>query len=226
MNARAIQQRLAERGFDPGAIDGQLGPRSYAALFRFMGATTHAGVLGRDAAELFPLYDLTTPLRIAHWLGQFGHETLGFQKFEESLSYTSAQRIMAVWPSRFPTLASAQPFVRNPQALAERVYGGRMGNVNPGDGWKYRGRSACHLTGGENYLAASVWSGLPLYDNPDLAADPENAVLIACAYWKHRGLNRLADRDDLVAVTRTINGGSNGLADRRARTIRAKRILV
>lgn len=218
MNARQLQERL---GVVP---DGMLGPLTYAALFARMGATYAAADLGKGAAVHFPAYQIDRPLRIAHWLAQFGHESAGFRLFIENLNY-SAGRMCAVWPSRFPTLAAAKPFANNPQALAERVYGGRMGNDQPGDGWRFRGRGP-QLTGRANYTACAARTGLDLIGDPDLAADPEHFVHIASDFWAQSCCNPLADADDIVTITKRINGGKIGMEDRRRLLARAMKVLL
>lgn len=219
MNWRNVQQRLGV------TADGLPGPVTFGAVFRHFGATDAAAELGASAARHFPSYGLTNALRLAHWFGQMAHECGHFQRFEENLNY-SADRLTRVWPARFPTLKSAEPFARNPRALANKVYGGRMGNVRDGDGWKYRGRGCIHLTGAEQYLAAQIRLGIPLYDEPDRAADPATAVLIACDYWKHRGVERAADADNLVLATKLINGGSHGIQERRTLTLKGKALFA
>ena len=196
----------------------------YARLFREFGAGNLADVLADHAAKEFPLYGITSPLRIAHWLGQFAHESGGFTKFEEGLSY-SAERLVAVWPGRFPNVKSALPYARNSEALANKVYMFRMGNDEAGDGWRYRGRGP-QITGKENYAAAAKRTSLPLVAHPEMAADPANFVLLACDYWQSRGCNAAADDDNLVLVTKRINGGSIGLSERRQLVLKAKRLLA
>lgn len=100
------------------------------------------------------------------------------QPASENLNYTSAARIRAVWPSRFPTVASAQPYVRQPQKLANKVYGGRLGNTGPNDGWIYRGRGLCQITGKENYAKFSNLLGIDLVNHPDRALEPAVAVKV------------------------------------------------
>ena len=215
--AMRIQRKL-------GAVpDGDFGRASYAALFSTLGARDKAPALGLGAAKHFPAYRIDTPLRIAHWMAQFGVESKGFTDFDEDLSY-SAERMCEVWPGRFPTLASALPYARNPEALANKTYGGRMGNTQPGDGWRYRGRPA--LTGRDNYTACAARTGLDLVNNPDLASDPVNFVLIGCDYWGQHGINPFADADDIVTITERINGARIGLADRRAALAKAKGLLL
>ncbi len=218
--ARRLQSRL---GVIP---DGQIGPVTYAALFNRMAGKSipNAAAFGRGAAKHFPAYEITTPLRLAHFMAQIHVESAGFTRLVEALGY-SAKRLTQVWPSRFPTLASAQPYANNPQALAGKVYDGRMGN-KPGDGWRFIGRSLKMITGRENYTKCAARTGLDLVNNPDLAAEPEHSIHIACDYWGAHCLNALADRDDVQAITLKINGGLIGFADRKAQLARAKALIL
>lgn len=163
---------------------------------------------------------ITDPNEQAAFMGQMHHESGGFTQLEESLYYTP-ERLQQVWPSRFPDEASTEGFARNPEALGNHVYGGRMGNTEPGDGYRYRGRGFTQLTGKDNYTAASESLGIDLVNNPDMAADPEVAAKVATWYWQNReGLSEAAQSGDTREVTRLINGGDNGLADREAQTSR------
>lgn len=166
---------------------------------------------------------ITIPARIACWLGQLHVESQGFTVLEERLKY-SPERLTEVWRWRFPTVELAKPFAYNPEGLADLVYGGRMGNTQPGDGYRFRGRGLIQLTGRENYEAASKWCGVDLIANPQAAADPKLAALIAGAMWRLKGLNALADQGDIEGITRVVNGGLTGLADRQRQTARAKAI--
>jgi putative chitinase len=141
-----------------------------------------------------PRYEINTGLRISHFMAQCAHECDNFRTMEE---YASGA-----------------------------AYEGRtgLGNVNPGDGVRYKGRGIIQLTGRTNYRNYGAALGLDLENNPQLAAVPENAVRIACEYWRRNNLNALADRDDIEAITRRINGGVNGLADRRIKLGIAKGI--
>lgn len=170
------------------------------------------------------VFGLDTPNRLAHFLAQVAHESAGFTRLEENLSY-SAERLTRVWPTRFPTLAAAQPFARRPFALAERVYGGRLGNRAPGDGWTYRGRGLIQITGRENYATLGQRTGLPLVAKPGMAAQPAEATRIALSFWRWKGCGAPADNDDLEGVTRRINGHLTGLEDRAEWFARAKEIL-
>lgn len=169
-------------------------------------------------------WNITTPKRISHWLGQLHHECMGFTRLEENLNY-SASRLCAVWPSRFPDEDAAAPFAYDPEALANKCYGGRFGNDEPGDGWKYRGRGFTGLTFKDNYRDFGKLLGEPLEENPDLASDPVIAARIAGAFWWRKGLNDLADKDDVTGITKRIQGGSLGLAERKALVAKAKSIF-
>lgn len=168
---------------------------------------------------------INTPLRICHFMAQMHVESMGFRKTEEDLSY-SAKRLQAVWPKRFPTAAAAAPFAKNPRALANHVYGGRMGNrgESSDDGWRYRGRGPKQITGRANYQQIGDDIDVDLEADPELLLDPVIGFKAAVAFWKRAGCNRDADRNDIRAVTKRVNGGYNGLADRRAAFRSAVRI--
>lgn len=168
-----------------------------------------------------PDYGVTTPLRRAHFMAQMAHESGGFSRLDENLNY-SARRIPQVW-SRLS--ARAEALAHNPQALANAAYANKNGNGNEGsgDGWRFKGRGIIQLTGRANYESAPIPN---LVDNPDLAAEPGNAVIIALSFWKSHACNEAADADNVELVTRLINGGTHGLAERRALTAKAKAIFI
>lgn len=168
-------------------------------------------------------FGINTPRRQAHFLAQIGHESGGFKTLVENLNY-SAEALLKTWPSRF-NAATAAAVARKPELIANKVYGGRLGNDAPGDGWKYRGRGLIQLTGKANYRAAAAALGLDLVASPELLEQPEGASLSAAWFWKTNGLNVLADTAGVDAVTRVINGGTNGLADRKARYALAAKVL-
>jgi len=156
------------------------------------------------------------PRRVAAFLATIGHESNGGRALEENLSY-SADRVMAVWPGRFPTRESAAAVARNPRALAEVVYMHRLGNAVPGDGWSFRGRGLIQLTGRANYSMAADATGLPLLASPDIAAEPDTAAVIAAWWWADRRCNDLADAGVVEAWRRRVNGGLTGIEDVRRR---------
>lgn len=163
-----------------------------------------------------------TPLRFCHFLGQIGNECGRLTILEENMNYRSVERLQAVWPKRFPTRASAASYVGNPKALADKVYGGRLGNDRPGDGYLFRGRGFVQITGRGSYREMGRKLGIPLEQNPDLAFHPEHALKIACETWAskqqpgERDMNRLSDANKLEALTYRINGGYTNIEDRRA----------
>jgi putative chitinase len=186
-----------------------------ATLFPRAAAVHQAAVATRGPA-LFQRLGITAT-RLHFFLAQLGHESAGLSIMEEGLNY-SAQGLVNTFPNRFPTLAAATPFARNPQKFANHVYGNRMGNGPPesGDGFRFRGRGYIQITGRENYGKIGAIAGVDLIANPDAAISPDHALEIACGFWTFKKINAIADTGDFVAVTRAINGGTKGLADRRA----------
>lgn len=178
------------------------------------------------AAVLSPALDkfeINTRDRICSFLAQTGHESGQFNTLTEGLFYRTAARLMAVWPKRFPTEASALPYVANEKKLASFVYANRLGNGNEasGDGFQFRGRGIIQITGRANYVAAGAALGLDLINNPDLLLQKPNAALSAAWFWNTRGLNALADDktddndlEDFTEITKRINGGTVGLKER------------
>lgn len=170
--------------------------------------------------------------RVAHLIGQCAHESLRFTHDTENLFYSTPERIQAVWPSRFRSVSSARPFAKNPEGLANKVYGGRsdLGNTEDGDGWRFRGRGYIQLTGRANYTKYGALIGIDLIADPQRAVEPEIAWQLATAYMATRKRKRKtvfewADLNNVEQVTRAINGGIHGLADRKARTFRALEAL-
>lgn len=163
---------------------------------------------------------------IAIFMGQVSLECGGGLEVEENLNYT-AKRMMAVWPSRFPTLSSAMPYAGNPRKLANKVYGARMGN-RPGtdDGWNYRGRGGAQTTGRDGYEATGRAVGLDLLSDPDLVNDTRYFLDTAAADFVKCGCLPFAKRGDIDSVTHHLNGGFTGLADRKAWTKRWRAALV
>ena len=189
--------------------------------------------LGIAAQWLEPLnaamlrFDINTPQRIAAFVGQCAHESANFATLTENLNY-SAAALVKIWPRHFPSPEVAEAYHRQPEKIANRAYGGRMGNgpEASGDGWKYRGRGLIQLTGKDNYRAASDALGVDLVANPDSVTRPEMAALTAAWFWSKNKLNDLADRGDTVAISKRINGGTHGLDDRLQRTSTALALLT
>jgi putative chitinase len=186
--------------------------------------------LGIDEKWLEPLnatfqkYNISTPKREAAFIGQCSVESANFTRLQENLNY-SAQRLMQVWPSRFPNISMAQPYANNPEKLANFVYAGRMGNLQDGDGWKFHGRGLIQLTGRENYANCGSSIGVDIIDNPDLLLTPKYATLSAGWFWNKHGLNLLADAQEYGTMTRRINGGTTALDERIAKITKALQVL-
>jgi len=175
--------------------------------------------LGIDLKWLDPInqalkkYALDSNRRIAAFIGQCQHESGNFKFVKENLNY-SAESLMKTWPSRFPDLDTANQYAHNQEKIANKVYAGRMGNTEDGDGFKYIGRGVIQITGKDNYKNCGEALGLDLLDNPDLISEPTGAVLSAGWFWNKHGLNILADAQDYTNMTKRINGGILGLDDR------------
>lgn len=227
MDVRAIQAALCAARYQV-SVDGDLGPQTYSALFAFVGrsqVTQMTAALGAAADKWLPPAQITTSLRLKHALAQWAVETGGFKRLEEDLDY-SAQRLTQVWPSRYPTIAAATPYAGHPIALANKTYGGRFGNTKPNDGWTYRGRGPTQLTFRDNYAEAARLTGLDLLGDPDAVAEADTGLRVACAYWTARGINAAADRNDITAVRKAVNGGSIGLDEAKRYFARASLIIT
>lgn len=167
-------------------------------------------------SDALPQYEIVTPERVAAFIAQCAHESGGFRMMEENLNYKAAT-LTKLWPKRYPP-GVAEQYAGKPQAIANKSYGGRMGNgdEDSGDGWKYRGRGILQLTGKDNYRACSkyLFSDDTLLDNPDILLDAYYATHSACWFWNANKLNQYADNGDFVTMTKRINGGTIGLDDR------------
>lgn len=163
-------------------------------------------------------FAVNTPLRLAHFLAQCGHESGGFKFKSENLNY-SAEILRKVFPKYFPDIVVAKQYERKPEAIASRVYGGRMGNGPEAtkEGFKFKGRGYIQLTGKDNYKAFDATVEDDILANPDLVAT-KYPLLSAAWFWNSRKLNAIADQgatDEVVTkITKLVNGGTIGLADR------------
>jgi len=175
--------------------------------------------------ETFEKYEINTPKRQACFIGQCMHESGGFKFLRENLNY-SAKGLVATWPSRFPNEEYAEEYARKPERIANKVYSGRMGNTEDGDGAKYIGRGLIQLTGKDNYKAVTEALGVDLLATPQLLEEPRYAALSAGWFWNKKGLNALADAGDIETMTKRINGGSIGIADRKAKIDMVSKYLI
>jgi putative chitinase len=185
---------------------------------------TADGAFGPGTLKAAMAYYKMTPERAAHFFAQTAHETGGFKAFSENLNY-SADGLQKIFGKYFPGLLEEQ-YARNPEKIANRVYADRMGNGNEasGDGWKYRGRGALQLTGKANYKAFSDYLKNPLImEQPDMVAG-ELAFESAMFFFDKNKLWEICDKgvtkETILALTKRINGGTHGLADREEKTFK------
>jgi len=174
--------------------------------------------------SLFDKNGINTPLRIAHFLAQVEHES-GLKPISENLNY-SAEGLLKTFPKYFRTEVALE-YQRQPQKIANRVYANRMGNGSEqsGEGWKYRGRGFIQITGKENYFKLSNDTDIDFLHNPDLLLTEANSVISALWFWNQKGLNAFADKDDIVTITKRINGGTNGIEHRKQLLAKWKSLL-
>src|SRR3954470_2602882 len=215
--------------------DGVVGPKTLAALAPELSATEAlltetiirkvapkarpdivAGLVSGKAA--LEAAGLVTKPRLAHFLAQICTETGGLRLLEENLNYT-AKRLTQVFPKRFPTLEAAKPFANNPEKLANKGYGGRLGNNKNGDGFRYRGGGLIQTTGRSNYEAAGF------ADRPEDLRKMPGALDAALVFWMTKGCNTFADKNDIVGLRKRVNGGKIGLEEARAFHAKAVKAL-
>lgn len=173
-----------------------------------------------------PRYGVTEKARIVQFLANVSVETFGFRRLEENLNY-SAKRLREVWPSRFKTNTIAARYANNPQALANFVYGNRLGNRGkPNAGWIYRGSGPGQATGYANFLKAEEATGIPFTTAPNLMREPDSGMKGALVLWQAWGLNDMADKGQTDAIRRRWNGGTHGLADVRKAVARGMKLSL
>jgi putative chitinase len=171
-------------------------------------------------------FQINNPERIAMFMAQVGHESGGLTQIQENLNYR-ADRLPVVFPRYFRDV-NPNAYARNPEKIANRVYANRMGNgpESSGDGYRYRGRGLIQLTGHDNYARFANDMGMSIEEAVEYLSTPEGAAMSAAWFWSKNGLNEIADRGDVVAATKRINGGTIGLADRQAHYSEALHIFV
>lgn len=192
---------------------------------------TRCGVGSEEVSTWSPIFfeeidDSTFSLgleaELPDFLGNILHESLMLTRLEENLYYTRPERLMEVWPKRFPTLALARQYVRSPQKLADYVYGNRLGNIN-GDGWSYRGSGLIMVTGLYNFQLVEDATGLPVVSNPGMLREPHAALEVAVAWWEAKVPDEAMG--NRVRVRRAVNGGDVGLRDTTRLSNQVERIL-
>ena len=182
--------------------------------------------LAEALTEQFEKYEINTVNRAAGFLAQCGHESAGFTILKENLNY-SADGLNKIFKKYFPTVADATPYARNPEKIANKVYANRMGNgsESSGEGYKFRGRGAIQLTGKDNYTQFAKAVGLTIDEAVADLETLDGAIESACWFWQKNGLNAICDADDILKMTKRINGGTIGLEDRTKHYKEAKHLL-
>lgn len=171
-----------------------------------------------EVESMVEKFNITNPLRLSHFLAQAAHESGNFKFLKENLNY-SADSLLKVFPKYFKDKATADKYARNPEKIASRVYASRMGNGDEasGEGFKFRGRGYIQLTGKDNYKAFSNFIGEDCVANPDLVSD-KYPLISAAWFFDKNNLWTICDKgasDEVVtSVTKRVNGGTHGLADR------------
>jgi putative chitinase len=165
--------------------------------------------------KLLPDYEINTPQRVAAFIAQCAHESGNFVFLKENLNYR-AESLMRTWPRHFPTMDVATQYARQPERIANRAYANRMSNGDEasGDGWRYAGRGLIQLTGKSNYTSFAESIETPVEEIPAYLETFEGAVQSACWFWETNNLNQFADTNDILTMTKRINGGTIGLEDR------------
>lgn len=176
--------------------------------------------------QLLDDYDISTPLRVAHFVAQCAHESGNFVFIKENLNYRAAS-LQKLFSKYFPTAELAAQYANRPEQIANRIYANRMGNGDEasGDGYRYCGRGLIQLTGKDNYTFFAGSLGIPVEEASEYLATFEGAAQSACWFWEQNNLNRFADANDVRGLTRAINGGYIGLEDRIKHTEHALHIL-
>lgn len=182
------------------------------------------------AKDLFEKYNINTNLRIAGFMAQCAHESMDFTRLEENLNYKE-ETLLKIFPRYFgPNKRSAAEYARNPEKIANYVYmdefrSSKMGNTQPGDGWRFRGRGIKQLTGRDNYTAFAKTVGKTAEEAAEYLETKQGAFESACWFWKTNNIEKFADADDITGMTKRINGGTIGIEDRTSRYNKAKAIL-
>jgi len=176
--------------------------------------------------EVLPDYDINTPSRMAAFLAQTAHESGGYRAIKENLNYKAAS-LRKVFPKYFPTDELANAYAQKPEMIANRVYGGRMGNgdEHSGEGYKYCGRGLIQLTGKDNYTRYAQATEQSLDEASEHLTTFEGCVQSAAWFWEANNLNQYADSGDILTMTKRINGGTLGLEDRQKHYTHALHVL-
>jgi putative chitinase len=195
-------------------------------LAQLIPGNPHVAEWYQALSMILPDYNIDTVSRVAAFIAQCAHESANFKFLKENLNYR-AESLMRVWPSRFPNIDFARQYAMQPEKIANKVYGGRMGNgpEESGDGWRYAGKGLIQLTGKDNYTRFAESIDTPVEEIPEYLQTFEGAVQSACWFWEVNNLNQWADAGDILTLTKRINGGTIGLEDRKKHYAHALQVL-
>ena len=204
-----------------------------AQLAKMIPTNKEVGEWCKVLNDMLPKYGITSPRRIASFITQCAHESGDFRLLEENLNYKE-ETLLRVFPRYFgPGKQNAAEYAKNPEKIANYVYmdknrssSGALGNVQEGDGWRFRGRGLKQVTGRSNYATFGKAIGKTAEEVAEYLETKEGALVSALWYWQSRGLNEVADTGDVAKVTKIINGGDIGLPDRRKRYDEALAVLA
>lgn len=198
-----------------------------ALLSKIYPQNKNTTALAESLNKVLVKYEINTVNRVAGFLAQCGHESNGFTVLRENLNY-SAEGLVKIFKKYFPTLEAAQPYARQPEKIANRVYASRLGNgpETSGEGWKFRGRGAIQLTGKDNYSRFAASINKTLDETVTYCETLEGALESACWFWKTNGLNKFCDADDIIGMSKRVNGGTIGLEDRKKHYSHIKELLT
>ncbi len=177
--------------------------------------------------EMFSKYEINTPNRVAGFLAQTGHESAMYKTITENLNYSS-KALDAIFGKYFKRAGvDAKEYHRQPEKIANRIYANRMdnGDTASGDGWRFRGGGILQLTGRYNYTEFGKTVGMTAEEATDYVRTKQGAIESACWFWKTNNINKYCDNDDIVGMTKRINGGTIGLKDRKFHYAHALEVL-
>ena len=197
-----------------------------AKFDEIIGKNTYANDWFEALCEILPDYDINTVPRVAAFLAQTAHESGGYKAIKENLNY-KAESLCKVWPRYFPNIDVARQYEKQPERIANRAYGNRMGNgpEESGDGWKYAGKGLIQLTGKDNYTRYAESLEMSVEEASEHLTTFEGCVQSAAWFWEANNLNQYADSGDILTMTKRINGGTIGLEDRQKHYTHALHVL-
>lgn len=194
-------------------------------IIHLLHGNSDAAAWADAAMEILPKYEINTPNRIAGFFAQTGHESMNFTVLSENLNYR-AETLEKLFSKYFSKAGrNAADYAKQPEKIANVIYGGRMRNTEEGDGWRFRGRGVIQLTGRDNYTAFGLTIDMTAEQVIDYVQTKKGALESACWYWNSRNINAACDTNDIVKMTKLVNGGTIGLEDRRKHYEEALKVL-